>query len=358
VSLTEMHELARAAMLRHPAEPYFPFVTALRATRARDENPLPWLGATMERARVYGPAHLLLARVVAVRSPSQARLEYRLAVEQAPEVWWVAAREAPGLVGTFDDAMEVVPTGAAGAEMLRSLVVALTARLPATSVRLDEELSARAPAGLGPTARAAADAVADLDAGESASWCQGTARAACIDHALSLTHTLENVDPTACAGYSLEARALAATGDITLAMKRLDEVSDRVADRVPCLQVLAGLARSVHDDKRLDAALAEIARAGCEDEKQCVSNLVWVAQNYEAKGNHGRAISTYKRAHERAPDDDALLENVARLSVLSGLNAEALKAYEELARRHPGEERWRRAAQEQREAMFRGVVKL
>jgi hypothetical protein len=39
------------------------------------------------------------------------------------------------------------------------------------------------------------------------------------------------------------------------------------------------------------------------------------------------------------------------------LNAEALRDYQELARRHPGDGRWRKAAEEQREAMLRGGVK-
>ncbi|MDP9001389.1 MAG: tetratricopeptide repeat protein, partial [Myxococcota bacterium] len=90
----------------------------------------------------------------------------------------------------------------------------------------------------------------------------------------------------------------------------------------------------------------------------CISNLVWVAQTQESRGSLRRALAMYTRAYERAPDDDALLENVARLAATAGMNAEALKHYQELARRHPGDPRWRKAAQEQREAVLRGVVKL
>jgi tetratricopeptide (TPR) repeat protein len=358
VPVEQMHDLARAAMLRHPAEPYLPFVTALRASRARDESPLPWLGATMERARVYGPAHFLAARVVGTRSPSQARLEYRLAMEQAPEIWAIVTPEASRFVGGYDDAMELVSEGAMGTWILPSLIVALEDRLPATCMRLDEELSTRAPHDVAPPKRAATNAVADLEAGDGAPWCQGAARAMCVDRALSLARSLEEKDPATCSGYSLEARALVASGRTAEAMDRLERIADKVSDRVTCLQVLADLARAVQDDRRFDAALGEIARAGCADEKRCVRNLVWVAQAQEARGSPGRALATYKRAHERAPDDDSLLESVARLAGASGLNAEALKDYQELARRHPGDERWKRAADEQREAIFRGVVKL
>ena len=61
VTQRQFHEAARAAMLRHPAEPYFPFAGAVRALRTRDESVLPWIGRTFERARIYGPAHFLLA---------------------------------------------------------------------------------------------------------------------------------------------------------------------------------------------------------------------------------------------------------------------------------------------------------
>jgi tetratricopeptide (TPR) repeat protein len=356
VPLQEMHDLARAAMLRHPAEPYLPFATALRATRAHDENPLPWLGATVERARVYGPAHLLLARVVSARSPSQARLEYRLAVEQAPELWGIVTQEASRWVGGYDDAMELVSNDGWGNAVLGTMIPLLAPRLPATCVRLDQELSQRQPLDPAPFRRAAVDALADLDSGDSAPWCQGAGRPACIDRALSLARKLEDVEPSACEAYTFEAGALAAGGEVGQAMDRLARIVDRVRDRVTCLRASADLARSAQDDVRFDAALVEIARAGCADDKQCVGNLVWVAQAQEARGSPGRALATYKRAYERAPQDDTLLEAVARLAGTAGMNAEALKDYQELARRHPADGRWKRDVEEQRGAMLRNGV--
>jgi tetratricopeptide (TPR) repeat protein len=358
LALDQMHDLARRAMLRHPSEPYLPFITALRARRMRDDNPMPWLGATLERARVYAPAHLLLAHTVAARSPSQARLEYRLALEQAPEIGTITLQEAPRLVGSYDDAMELVSKGETGTAMLNALVAAVAERLPATCVRLDQELVRRAPGALGPAKRAASAAVADLDAGDGAPWCQVPNRSACVEQALSLARTLQARDPTRCDAYGLEARALAAAGQPAKAMDRLAHIADKVTDRVACLQSLAGLARTAEDERRLDTALNDIAQAGCADDKECVNNLVWVATTQEVRGNLRRAMAMYQRAYERAPDNDSLLENVARLAGAAGLNAEALRDYQELARRHPGDGRWRKAAEEQREAMLRGGVKF
>ena len=54
LTLESFHARAREVMLRHPAEPYFPFVGAVRATVTRDESVLPWAGRALERSPVYG----------------------------------------------------------------------------------------------------------------------------------------------------------------------------------------------------------------------------------------------------------------------------------------------------------------
>jgi tetratricopeptide (TPR) repeat protein len=170
-----------------------------------------------------------------------------------------------------------------------------------------------------------------------------------------LARKLEGLEPSMCKPYALEARGLAARGETGAAIDRLERNLDKVTDRVSCLRGLVALAVASHDERRLDAALSEIARAGCADAKQCVGNLVWVAQAQESRGSPRAALAVYKRAAERAPDDDAILENVARLAGATGLHAEALKDYQELARRHPGERRWTTEAEGQRGAMFGGV---
>ena len=119
----KVRAFARTLMGRHPAEPYIPFAVALRAVQRRDMNPMPWLAATLERARVHGPAHFLIAQVIASRSPSQARLEYRVAIEQAGELFGASASAALGLVKSYDDALEVVPASSHGAQMLEALAM-------------------------------------------------------------------------------------------------------------------------------------------------------------------------------------------------------------------------------------------
>jgi hypothetical protein len=358
VSPDAMHEEARAAMLRHPAEPYLPFITSLWASSLNKENPIPWIGGALERSSVYGPAHLVLARVLARRSPSQARMEYRLAIEQAPELDVSTMSETPRLVGGYFDAMELVPSGQEGERVLEMLVGAISERLPATRVRLDEELAARAPERAGPRLRAARDAVEDVEAGDGAPWCTGPLGPACIPRALAKARLAEQAAPSQCYPYVLHARAAVAAGETAAALKELQAAADSVLDRVTCLQALAEMARRTGDNEHAETALGQIVKAGCTDDGECARQLVWVASQQEAIGNRSTALSLYKRAHDRAPDDDSVVENVARLAAGAGLHAEAAETYDGLAKRHPADARWPDAASKQRQAAVKEALKL
>src|SRR5262249_46812389 len=120
--------LERAAMLRHPADGYFAFLGAVRAAQARDESIGPWIGRTLDRPPVFGPALLRAAGSLYTRWPSQARLEYRVALEQDPMAREPFRAEAPALVRSFDDAMELVP--AQGNMRIMALTLLMSAVAP------------------------------------------------------------------------------------------------------------------------------------------------------------------------------------------------------------------------------------
>jgi tetratricopeptide (TPR) repeat protein len=336
----------REAMLRHPAEPYFPYAAAAVATKT-GENPIPWIGATLDRARVYGPAHILLAQAVARRSPSQARLEYRLALEQAPEFTAYIVREATRVVRSYSDAQEIIPAGKAGAAVPELLVPLVRERLPATRALLDLDTLARSPTAYSPAVRLAEDALEDVET--SAPWCAGSLREGCIQDALSKTSRLQLLRPTDCDGYALHARARLAGGDLTGAVQELQQASDLVTERVACLKQLATLARN--DPQAYEAALRNIASAGCAG-AECVDNLVWAGQSYELSGNPHKALGLYRRAL-RESRDDALLEHAAALAAALGLHAESSADYEELAKRHPEHLDWRRLSAREHDAAMR-----
>jgi tetratricopeptide (TPR) repeat protein len=351
-----LHTLARTAMLRHPAEPYLPFVVGWHEGHERSDGTIPWIEATLERAQAYGPAHLVLARFLARRAPAQARMEYRLAFEQGPELVWVALGETTRLVGGYYDALELAPAAQANPAILRQLVEALGARLPATCARLDAEIMVRTPADSGPSLRAARNALEDLDAGEAAPWCGGPARRGCVKVALDSAARAEQLAPTTCEPYILHARVRIADANVAKGLSELADAAETVSDRVPCLEALVTLANREHDEPRASAAIAKIAANGCTDDSECAQNLAWIADVEERKGNSQQALVFYKRAYDRSPDNDELLKAVARLAASSGLHTEALRDYERLARRHPEQSNWRKAADEQRDAALRSTT--
>jgi hypothetical protein len=356
VALTTFHSEARAAMLRHPAEPYLPFTGALRASRTKDESIIPWIERTLERAIEYGPAHLLLARALSARSPAQARLEYRLTLEQAPELGGLVQNEAVHLISGYDDATELEVTGHAGPYWTNALAESLAARLPSTAARLDLDLARIDPSSTALALREASAALDDLYDGEGAPWCASD-RTRCLDTALARAERVERLAPSQCSGFVLHARTLLETGDGPLAVKELSNAASVVSDRTNCLEQLAQLALRAKADGPLTRALDEIAHAGCVDTKDCVNNLRFVASFEESRGYLRRALVMLVRAHERDPLDDTLLDEVGRVASHVDMHAEALKAYEELARRHPGESRWAAATASEREALLRSSVK-
>jgi len=358
VPVDRMHAMARAAMLRHPAEPYLPWVTSLRAVRERDDNPMPWLGATLERASVYPGAHFILARLVARRSPSQARLEYRLTMEQAPALVDSVLEEAPLVAGGYFSAMELVPPGKPGEVVLEGLAQRIAVRLPATRTLLDAELAARNPVAPGPVSRGARDAVEDLEEGDAAPWCSGERRRGCVERALASAARLVQLHPDRCEGFALRARALVANGSAADGISGLAQAADNATDRVPCLKELAVIARGAGDTLRADAALDKIVSAGCVDDQECAASLAWVAQQDERYGNLRKAFVLYRRASDRAPLEDSFLERAADLASRMGLHAEAAADYERLARKHPDDVRWRQAVETERAAAMRDSVKL
>jgi hypothetical protein len=356
------HEQAKLAMLRHPAEPYLPFVGAVRAIVARDESVLPWAARALERRPVYGRVHLLIARSLFVRNRSQARLEYRLACAQ--DSIECGLEESLPLVGEYDDAMELVPDGPRGPIVLAVLTDALGKRLPSTVVRLDRELLARDPMALGPVHRDAAFALQDVKNGEA--WCTPVGPTPedrhdvllhCAADGLAAAARLRATKPDQCDGYALDAELRVAIGEVEAGYGALDGALDHVADRSACAQRLVSLALETHNGARVDAAIDRLLKLGCDLPSECVENLTFAASVEASRGRSLRGLTLLKKAWERAPERDDLLAEVATKAEAQGFHGEALDAYGKLSERHPEEERWTAGLARERDAVARGIFR-
>lgn len=345
----------RAAMTRHPAEPYFAFVGALRASTVRDDAVLPWAARALERSPVSGRTHLLLARDLFRSHPAQARLEYRLALEQDSNLVYLIAPEIPPLVGSFDDALEATPAGEAGVGLLEPLSMALRLRLPATSARLDREILERSTSGASrwlPLERAANGALQDLKDG--APWCGPDGRE-CFEEGMGAARLVLASENKGCAGQILVAKLEMAAGRIERGLAELERAVDTAVEKSVCVRALVSLAAETGQRYRVDAALDRITRIGCTA-SECVENLTFAAEVERSRNNGRRALALYRTAAERAPERDDLLETLASLATAQGLPGEALDAYAKLAARHPGDAKYEAGVASARAAVQRGIA--
>jgi hypothetical protein len=358
VGRAEFDVLAGAAMERHPAEPYLPFAGAVRAARAGDDGLMPWIERTLERSLLFAPAHLLLARWLAPRSRSQARLEYRLTLEQDPNLMEYVKAGVPQLISGYYDATEVVPDTFWRKPWLEFLSGRLAPRLPATAERLDDLIVAVEPNDGAVAARRAHETLEDVLAGESAPWCGGEGKATCLKKGLELSARLETLRPVTCDGYATHARFLVESGDRAAGLKELSSAANNVTDRTACFESLAELGMLTKSDDTVNHALDRIAHAGCLDDQECVQNLSFVADHEIARGNERSALAALQRAHDKMPSSDPILERVASLASRVQLHADSLRAYQALATRHPDDPRWPLAVQAEKDALVAGSIHL
>jgi hypothetical protein len=344
---------ARAAMLRHPAEPYLPFMGAVRATKARDEDALPWLGRSLERASVHGRGHLLLARHLGKRYPAQARLEYRLAMEQDYNLTAAAIDEGARLVQAPEDALQLVPEGRLAPLVLGSLAQKFVTRSPAIADRLIAELSRLEPSSPVAARLAAERGLVALRQG--APPCDGD-RPGCVTRTVSLARRLVEVAPATCSSYLLLAETHAEAGNAKEADAALESAIGLVDDPKPCLERLVTRAEASGDDARITAALDRLLSVGCVTDDDCAAAHLTASTVAERQGSSHGALRYAKRGHRRMPDRIDLLAAVARLSAASGLHAQALDAYRQLALREPENAEWK-AAVAREEAMMPSVQK-
>jgi len=345
------YELVRPALLRHPAEAYMPFAGALRALVAKDESVWPWAGRALELSPVYAPAHFILARSLFRHAPSQARLEYRYAVTQAPASYNDVSNESVFLVTGPNDAMELVPEGETGLKMLRALAARMGERLPATQIALDEEILRRNPDAVDAVTRRARALALDIGDATVAPWCDGPRFGSCVEQASAIAGRLEQLEPTRCEGYLLEARATALGGDVDQAIHRLESKVDNLDDQTPCLTEMIRIANEAKRESDMTRIIDKLARVDCTDDNHCANQLLLAARMEQQFGNPRRALMFYRRARERYPFRDDIWEEDAHSASLLGLHAEALDAYMELVKRHPEHPEWTAAAARERQAL-------
>src|SRR5690606_26264238 len=119
----------RAAMLRHPAEPYFARLGALLAITDDARDPMPWLNLALERDSRSGRTRLLLARALRRKGAlRQALAESRAAAQLEPDLAPTIGKLAASWTDDPTEIARAAPAASTGASVLTSAALWLGAK--------------------------------------------------------------------------------------------------------------------------------------------------------------------------------------------------------------------------------------
>jgi hypothetical protein len=317
----------RAAMVHHPAEPYFPLLGATLAIAGRDQDPLPWLARSLEREPVNGGANFLLAQVLASRGvKKQALMELRFAVTSDGTLAAPAAKLAVGWTDRFEDLLSAVPEAKVGVTMLEALAAAVP-RVPSGMARpLLAEAIARDPDRAESRRLLAQEDLRELHGEVQTGACVDEKRETCEANVRSQAEQIRRVAP----GESVSDRLLA---DLLVTRGRVDEAEQLLAtrcahveDRIPCLSARAVIAAAIPHQEPFATAAHELAGAGCGSPPECASTALQIGDLFGGRGEWGRALNQYVRACDADPTETCW-RRVGGAAALSGAHAQAAQAF-------------------------------
>jgi tetratricopeptide (TPR) repeat protein len=325
----QLRQELRRAMMLHPAEPYFPLITAQVAwLSGSHENPMPALSRSLERSSQNGRAHLLLAQILASRgAASQARLELRLAVLDEPALTGIAAELAIKSSVTADELLETVPVGETGVSMISSLygMASEQARIP-----LLKELLRRDPQNATGHAFQADYYLAELTRGDHSEVCAGARRGVCEEELERSVAILAGHAPRHSRADQYRARLLMANGKPEEAEAVLAARCPYVEDAVDCQFHRTYAAAAVKGKPEiLQTAARDLQSVACASAQQCASTATSIGELLAGRGEWGTAFKYFKRASQDEPNESRWLR-LADAAAKIGFHAQAADALEKV----------------------------
>jgi tetratricopeptide (TPR) repeat protein len=297
----------RAAMLRHPAEPYFARAGALAALRARDSDPMPWLQRALERGGTSSRSHLLTAYALMDRGAAgQALLELKTAMEIEPELAGQAGRVAAAWTRSCDRLLRAAPGGTSGAVFLTAAASSWVN--PADAAARETCLNAavtRDPRYASGHRVLAEHLLRLLNNG----LCPQAAD--CERRALEHADALDRLNPSSADGIEMRVRILSSLGRREEAKQALRKVCPRFIgrERLRCLKRRFELALEAANESRGEflSVADELIDAACFGEGPCDKLLLDVGDGLASVGEWLHALAAYQRASRENPSGVTLL---------------------------------------------------
>jgi hypothetical protein len=345
----------REAMLRHPAEAYFPRVGALLALRTKNVDPMPWVQRSLERCLTNAETHLIASHVLARRGAlRQALLESRIAVEYNPHLSGRVGQAVVQWTRRTDEIELAAPRNEAGSDVL--LAAALQLKLPdQVDVRqaLLRAAVQRAPTSPRPHQVLVRERLHDL----SSPRCEGELRPICIDDILRHARALDAASPQTADALELLATLYRATGQLEEARLALAPRCRRLerVEAVRCWSALLSVARAHSSDPALVGELArQLASTACDADHRCQEALLQAGDAAAQVNEWALALRFYERAVQTDPSARLFLK-VADAASKLGQIAVADRALTRAAARAAGQAKLSRQIAERRQALFRSA---
>ena len=314
----------KAALLRHPADWFIPYIKGVRAYHLKTENPLPWLARAIELNPNSALAHLYIGgTLLRAGHLSQALLELRLAVRSRPDLVFTAAR----LMVAFSPRFETLK----GAAITRNDRLLLW---PAIA-------GALAGQGNDPEAEKADIAILQEDATNPQSLARHARRLAergDISTALILAKRLGKNPDLALSGTLLEAEIQRKSGALGPAVTLLEKGLVHHGNHPALLTELA-LAKQHSGDFKGAIETIQLLKTTEKTAERRALAVVHEANILLAEGRTQSAIAKLREAYALTPSNSQILERIADLSEKSGDTAGALNALRALSLDSPNNEK-------------------
>ena len=296
----------RNAMLRHPADPYFPRLGALLAVRLGDVEPMPFISRALDRGQVDSRTHWVLALILRQHGfLPQALLEARLAVEYDNSMAAHVGANVARWSQSVDDIERAAPPGTAGAEVR----LYAAKQLDFTQYGVEREALLRAAVRVAPGSPAALTALAgELLAQMAQDRCARAKHDSCESDVRAAADALDRLKPHAADGTEILARLAVRTEDaqtLERLFSRCPQLEEQ--ERFRCWRSLFAAARALSKPDLLVRAADSFAKAACRFGSGCTSALLQAGDAVASIKAWPEAMLYYERAVRDEPTVDSLL---------------------------------------------------
>ena len=318
----------RQAILRHPAEAYFPLLGSLVSVRMHDGKALAWLARAMELAPTNGPVHFELADLMHQHGAvSQAMLHLRLAAQYDRTLLGAVSARASAWAPSVDLLMQAIPEGSYGD---RVLLDACT-KTPVSERKLDclRRAAQRNPRSLSELLVLSESLLAAIKAQQPP--CKDALAGACAAEAEVAIRSAARLDPNAWRPSYLLSKVLLTRGDAVGAAQLLTRTCPHGTDGDECWhEALAAAVQGGAMDTISAAANGWGARP-CVGMEACASLFASLATALESAGHLALASKFFSKAAEAEPSATRWLK-VGSVAAKAHLNGIALAALDKANR--------------------------